>query len=134
MSVEKEIETLEEQNPVTANANAGDKSPKKLEGETPGNSTSPRIWVDLSSNLMTPPPSAKKAAGAMSHEGDKSLKTKPSAASAKMEETEVEEEVVAEKTEIEVDVKADVEAYSTEKSFPRTSNLKLPQSLKAFVS
>ena len=40
MSVEKEIETLEEQNPVTANANAGDKAPKKLEGETPGNSTS----------------------------------------------------------------------------------------------
>ena len=43
--------------------------------------------------------------------------------SAKMEETEVEEEVVGEKTEIEVDVK-DVEAFSTEKSFPRTSNLR----------
>ena len=50
MSVEKEIETLEEQNPVTANATAGDKLPKKLEGETPGNSTS----ADLGGPVVKP--------------------------------------------------------------------------------
>ena len=64
MSVEKEIETLEEQNPVTANANAGDKAPKKLEGETPGNSTSA---ADLGGPVVKPDDTAsigKKAAAA----------------------------------------------------------------------
>lgn len=133
MSVEKEIETLEEQNPVTANATAGDKAPKKLEGETPGNSTSA---ADLGGPVVKPDDTAsigKKAAGAMSHEGDKSLKTKPSAASAKMEETEVEEEVVAEKTEIEVDVKADVEALLNGEEFSEDFKFKAATIFEAAV-
>ena len=134
MSVEKEIETLEEQNPVTANATAGDKAPKKLEGETPGNSTSA---ADLGGPVVKPDDTAsigKKAAGAMAHEGDKSLKTKPSAASAKMEETEVEEEeVVAEKTEIEVDVKADVEALLNGEEFSEDFKFKAATIFEAAV-
>ena len=133
MSVEKEIETLEEQNPVTANATAGDKAPKKLEGETPGNSTSA---ADLGGPVVKPDDTAsigKKAAGAKAHEGDKSLKTKPSAASAKMEETEVEEEVVAEKTEIEVDVKADVEALLNGEEFSEDFKFKAATIFEAAV-
>jgi|TARA_B100000073_G_scaffold240244_1_gene201340 hypothetical protein len=133
MSVEKEIETLEEQNPVTANANAGDKAPKKLEGETPGNSTSA---ADLGGPVVKPDDTAsigKKAAAAQAHEGDKSLKTKPSAASAKMEETEVEEEVVAEKTEIEVDVKADVEALLNGEEFSEDFKFKAATIFEAAV-
>ena len=81
---------------------------------------------------MTPPPSAKKPA-AQAHEGDKSLKTKPSAASAKMEETEVEEEVVAEKTEIEVDVKADVEALLNGEEFSEDFKFKAATIFEAAV-
>lgn len=131
MSVEKEIETLEEQNPVTANATAGDKAPKKLEGETPGNSTSA---ADLGGPVVKPDDTAsigKKAAAAQAHEGDKSLKTKPSAASAKMEETEVEEEVVAEK--IEIDVKADVEALLNGEEFSEDFKFKAATIFEAAV-
>ena len=133
MSVEQEIETLEEQNPVTANANAGDKAPKKLEGETPGNSTSP---TDLGGPVVKPDDTAsigKKAAAAQATEGGKSLKTKPSAASAKMEETEVEEEVVAEKIEIEVDVKADVEALLNGEEFSEDFKFKAATIFEAAV-
>ena len=131
MSVEKEIETLEEQNPVTANATAGDKAPKKLEGETPGNSTSA---ADLGGPVVKPDDTAsigKKAAAAQAHEGDKSLKTKPSAASAKMEETEVEEEVVAEK--IKIDVKADVEALLNGEEFSEDFKFKAATIFEAAV-
>lgn len=131
MSVEKEIETLEEQNPVTANATAGDKAPKKLEGETPGNSTSA---ADLGGPVVKPDDTAsigKKAAAAQAHEGDKSLKTKPSAASAKMEETEVEEEVFAEK--IEIDVKADVEALLNGEEFSEDFKFKAATIFEAAV-
>lgn len=131
MSVDKEFETLEEQNPVTANAVAGDKAPKKLEGETPGNSTSAE---DLGGPVVEPDDKksiGKAASGKMSHEGDKSLKTKPSAASAKAEETEVEGSSLEET--IDIDVTSDVEALLNGEEFSEEFKFKAATIFEAAV-
>ena len=102
----KEKEQIEESNPITANAEAGDKAPKKLTDPTPGQSGSAD---DLGGPVVVPddPKSiGKKAAAAATFEGDKSIKAKPSKASGKVAE-EVEEEVA---DEISIDVSQDVDA------------------------
>ena len=100
----KEKETIEESNPITANAEAGDKAPKKLTDPTPGQSGSAD---DLGGPVVVPddPKSiGKKAAAAAKFEGDKSIKAKPSKASGKVAEE------VEETEEITVDVSQDVNA------------------------
>ena len=100
----KEKETIEVSNPITANAEAGDKAPKKLTDPTPGQSGSAD---DLGGPVVVPddPKSiGKKAAAAAKFEGDKSIKAKPSKASGKVAEE------VEETEEITVDVSQDVNA------------------------
>lgn len=130
MSVDKEFELLEEQ-PVTANAQPGDKAPKKLEGATPGQSGSAE---DLGGPVVKPDDKesiGKKAAGKMPQEGSKSLKTHPSAASAKAEEVEVEGESVIE--DITVDVSADVAALLNGEEFTEDFKFKAATIFEAAV-
>ena len=100
----KEKEKIEESNPITKNAEAGDKAPKTLTDPTPGQSGSAD---DLGGPVVVPddPKSiGKKAAAAAKFEGDKSIKAKPSKASGKVAEE------VEETEEITVDVSQDVNA------------------------
>ena len=100
----KEKEQIEESNPITKNAEAGDKAPKTLTDPTPGQSGSAD---DLGGPVVVPddPKSiGKKAAAAAKFEGDKSIKAKPSKASGKVAEE------VEETEEITVDVSQDVNA------------------------
>ena len=106
----KEKEQIEESNPITKNAEAGDKAPKKLTDPTPGQSGPDA--ENLGGPVVVPddPKSIGKAAAAkQAHEGDKSIKAKPSKASGKVaEEVKEEEKEVVE--EIQVDVSQDVNA------------------------
>ena len=102
----KEKEQIEESNPITANAEAGDKAPKKLTDPTPGQSGPDA--ENLGGPVVVPddPKSiGKNAAAKQGFEGDKSIKAKPSKASGK-----VAEEVEEVEEEITIDVSQDVDA------------------------
>jgi len=100
-TLDKELDNMEQvdegSNPVTKNAKPGESMDSSKSG-------SPKKVVDVEGPVGASVEGAKgtknagaSAAGAVKHEGSKSLSTKPSAASAKMEETEDgEEETIAE--------------------------------------
>jgi antitoxin component of MazEF toxin-antitoxin module len=100
-TLSKELDNMEQvdegSNPVTKNAKPGEKMDASKSG-------SPKKVVDVEGPVGASAEGAKgtknagaSAAGAVKHEGSKSLSTKPSAASAKMEETEDgEQEEIAE--------------------------------------
>ena len=106
-SLDKDLETqqLEEMsNVVTKNAKPGE----KIDTSKGGAQKVITVTSDSEEGAKGTKNAGASAAGAVKHEGDKSLKTKPSDASAKMEETEDgEEEVLA---ETEYDFTEDVDA------------------------
>ena len=104
---QQELDNMEQvsegSNPITKNAKPAEKSDLKDESQKVLTVTS-----DSMEGAKGTKNAGASAAGAVKHEGDKSLKTKPSDASAKMEETEDgEEEVLA---ETEYDFTEDVDA------------------------
>jgi hypothetical protein len=104
---QQELDNMEQvsegSNPITKNAKPAEKSPLKDESQKVLTVTS-----DSMEGAKGTKNAGASAASAVKHEGDKSLKTKPSDASAKMEETEDgEEEVLA---ETEYDFTEDVDA------------------------
>ena len=105
----KEKEQIEESNPITKNAEAGDKAPKKLTDPTPGQSGPDA--ENLGGPVVVPddPKSIGKAAAAkQAHEGAKSIKAKPSKASGKVAEEVKEEEHEDPKEVLPVEEKLDV--------------------------
>ena len=101
--LDKMEQVSEGSNPITKNAKPAEKSDLKDESQKVLTVTS-----DSMEGAKGTKNAGASAAGAVKHEGDKSLKTKPSDASAKMEETEDgEEEVLA---ETEYDFTEDVNA------------------------
>jgi hypothetical protein len=106
-TLDKELDNMEQvaegSNAVTKNAKPGEKIDTSKGGATK--------VVDVTSDSMEGAKGTKNAgasaAKAVSVEGSKSLNTKPSDASAKMEETESEEETI---TETELDFTEDVDA------------------------
>ncbi len=128
----KEKEQIEESNPITKNAEAGDKAPKKLTDPTPGQSGGAE---DLGGPVVVPddPKSIGKAAAAkQAHEGDKSIKAKPSKASGKVaEEVKEEEKEVIE--EIQVDVSQDVSALLEGEELPEQFQKKAATIFEAAV-
>ena len=101
--LDKMEQVSEGSNPITKNAKPAEKSDLKDESQKVLTVTS-----DSMEGAKGTKNAGASAAGAVKHEGDKSLKTKPSDASAKMEETEDgEEEVLA---ETEYDFTEDVDA------------------------
>ncbi len=128
----KEKEQIEESNPITKNAEAGDKAPKKLTDPTPGQSGGAE---DLGGPVVVPddPKSIGKAAAAkQAHEGDKSIKAKPSKASGKVaEEVKEEEKEVIE--EIQVDVSQDVNALLEGEELPEQFQKKAATIFEAAV-
>jgi antitoxin component of MazEF toxin-antitoxin module len=106
-TLDKELDNMEQvaegSNAVTKNAKPGEKIDTSKGGATK--------VVDVTSDSMEGAKGTKNAgasaAKAVSVEGSKSLNTKPSDASAKMEETESEEETI---TETELDFTEDVNA------------------------
>ena len=104
---QQELDNMEQvsegSNAVTKNAKPAEKSDLKDESQKVLTVTS-----DSEEGAKGTKNAGASAAGAVKHEGDKSLKTKPSDASAKMEETEDgEEEILA---ETEYDFTEDVDA------------------------
>ena len=128
----KEKEQIEESNPITKNAEAGDKAPKKLTDPTPGQSGGAE---DLGGPVVVPddPKSIGKAAAAkQAHEDDKSIKSKPSKASGKVaEEVKEEEKEVIE--EIQVDVSQDVNALLEGEELPEQFQKKAATIFEAAV-
>ena len=101
--LDKMEQVSEGSNPITKNAKPAEKSDLKDESQKVLTVTS-----DSMEGAKGTKNAGASAAGAVKHEGDKSLKTKPSDASAKMEDTEDgEEEVLA---ETEYDFTEDVNA------------------------
>ncbi len=104
----KELDKMEEvtegSNPVTKNAKPGDPI------DTSGSEISKVIDVtsDSMEGAKGTKNAGKSASNAVKHEGSKSLSTKPSSASAKMEENESEAE--EEITETKYDFSQDVDA------------------------
>ena len=129
----KEKEQIEESNPITKNAEAGDKAPKKLTDPTPGQSGPDA--ENLGGPVVVPddPKSIGKAAAAkQAHEGDKSIKAKPSKASGKVaEEVKEEEKEVVE--EIQVDVSQDVDALLHGEELPEEFQKKAATIFEAAV-
>ena len=129
----KEKEQIEESNPITKNAEAGDKAPKKLTDPTPGQSGPDA--ENLGGPVVVPddPKSIGKAAAAkQAHEGDKSIKAQPSKASGKVAEVgkEEEKEVVE---EIQVDVSQDVDALLHGEELPEEFQKKAATIFEAAV-
>ena len=106
-TLDKELDNMEEvtegSNVVTKNAKPGEKIDTSKGGA--------KKVIDVTTDSLEGAKGTKNAgasaAGAVSHEGSKSLSTKPSAASAKMEETEDDEEAI---TETKYDFTEDVDA------------------------
>ncbi len=106
-TLDKELDNMEEvtegSNVVTKNAKPGEKIDTSKGGA--------KKVIDVTTDSLEGAKGTKNAgasaAGAVSHEGSKSLSTKPSAASAKMEETEDGEEAI---TETKYDFTEDVDA------------------------
>ena len=106
-TLDKELDIMEEvtegSNVVTKNAKPGEKIDTSKGGA--------KKVIDVTTDSLEGAKGTKNAgasaAGAVSHEGSKSLSTKPSAASAKMEETEDGEEAI---TETKYDFTEDVDA------------------------
>jgi antitoxin component of MazEF toxin-antitoxin module len=107
---QQELDNMEQvsegSNPVTKNAKPGEKIDTSKGGGTKVVSVEGPIGASEEGAKGTKNAGAS-AAGAVKHEGDKSLKTKPSDASAKMEEVEDDEETI---TEAEYDFTEDVDA------------------------
>ena len=95
-TLDKELDNMEQvdegSNAVTKNAKPGEKIDTSKGGA--------KKVIDVTTDSLEGAKGTKNAgasaAGAVSHEGSKSLSTKPSAASAKMEETEDGEEAISE--------------------------------------
>ena len=130
-TLDKELDNMEqvdEGNPVTKNAKPGEKMDTSKSG-------SPKKVVDVEGPVGASAEGAKdtknagaSAAGAVKHEGSKSLSTKPSAASAKMEETEDgEQEEIA---ETKYDFTQDVDALVAGEELSEEFRERLQQSLK----
>ena len=106
-TLDKELDNMEQvdegSNVVTKNAKPGEKIDTSKGGA--------KKVIDVTTDSLEGAKGTKNAgasaAGAVSHEGSKSLSTKPSAASAKMEETEDGEEAI---TETKYDFTEDVDA------------------------
>ena len=96
-TLDKELDNMEQvdegSNPVTKNAKPGD----PIDTSKGGATKVIDVNTDSEEGAKGTKNAGASAAGAVKHEGSKSLSTKPSAASAKMEETEDgEEETIAE--------------------------------------
>ena len=91
-SLDKELDNMEE---VTEGSNAVTKNAKPGEKIDTSKGGAEKV-IDVTSDSMEGAKGTKNAgasaSGAVKHEGSKSLSTKPSDASAKMEETDGEEE------------------------------------------
>jgi len=106
-STSKELDNMEQvdegSNPVTKNAKPGE----KIDTSKGGATKVIDVNTDSEEGAKGTKNAGASAAGAVKHEGSKSLSTKPSDASAKMEETEDGEEAI---TETKYDFTQDVDA------------------------
>jgi hypothetical protein len=106
-TLDKELDNMEQvdegSNPVTKNAKPGD----PIDTSKGGATKVIDVNTDSEEGAKGTKNAGASAAGAVKHEGSKSLSTKPSDASAKMEETEDGEEAI---TETKYDFTQDVDA------------------------
>ena len=116
-SLEKELDNMEEvtegSNVVTKNAKPGEKIDTSKSTDSLGGSGKKVVHVDTDSleGAAGTKNAGKSAAGSVSVEKDKSIKTKPSDASSKKEEVTNDEEVIQEETpETKYDFTEDVDA------------------------
>ena len=116
-SLEKELDNMEEvtegSNVVTKNAKPGEKIDTSKSTDSLGGSGKKVVHVDTDSleGAAGTKNAGKSAAGSVSVEKDKSIKTKPSDASSKQEEVDNGEEVIQEETpETKYDFTEDVDA------------------------
>ena len=110
-TLEKELDNMEEvaegSNPVTKNAKPGE----KIDTSKGGGKKVIHVASDNWENAAGTKNAGQSAAGDVSVEKDKSIKTKPSDASAKQEEVESDGETIAEETpKTEYDFSEDVDA------------------------
>ena len=130
-TLDKELDNMEEvtegSNVVTKNAKPGEKIDTSKGGA--------KKVIDVTTDSLEGAKGTKNAgasaAGAVSHEGSKSLSTKPSAASAKMEETEDGEEAI---TETKYDFTEDVDALVAGEELSEEFRLKATTIFEAAVT
>ena len=130
-TLDKELDNMEEvtegSNVVTKNAKPGEKIDTSKGGA--------KKVIDVTTDSLEGAKGTKNAgasaAGAVSHEGSKSLSTKPSAASAKMEETEDGEEAI---TETKYDFTEDVDALVAGEELSEEFRLKAATIFEAAVT